>query len=426
MSFTERLIPPAYTSPSGIRQEFFYSSGLEKTFEHKLDGYEFADLDVSYFQDLGLTSDVLPFQVKIKGPDYDLDAKNFELLLREKGQGILEHPIHGTKNVVIGSVRRFDDPINAGGVATFDIAFFETDELQPAETSEFPAEIADQQNTIANEASSASFANTIRFRSILDQINVQETYQSYIGFVEKALAKVAAIQGEIAIAFNQVLGDILNNLDTLIETPLQLAQQTQFLIQLPLQATESFSERLTSYAELLDAVLQVDGDGVSFMESKDINTSLFNDVIISELFGAAAVNAIIQTASSSNYTTRTDALSSSEAVTTEFNKLTEILDRIQTKYKNEIFFDQYFSQSQNYNEMRTLLLTVIKDIQKRLLSLAMEKKFTLTIDKHYIDICANEYGKIDDETLQFFQDTNNIHGDDFFLLNKGREITVYV
>jgi prophage DNA circulation protein len=426
MSFTERLLTPAYTSPSGIRQEFFYSTGLEKSFEHKLDRYEFADLDVSYFQDLGLTSDVLPMQVKIKGPDYDLDAKNFEALLKEKGQGILEHPIHGTKNVVIGSVRRFDDPINAGGFATFDIAFFETDELQPAETIAFAAELADQQNILANEASAASFANTIKLRNILDQINFQETYRNYIGLVESALAKVAAIQGEIAIAFNQVLGDILNNLDTLIETPLQLAQQTQFLIQLPLQATESFSERFTSYAELLEDVLQLDGDGVSFLESRDINVSLLNDTLISELFGSAAINAVIQSASLSSYTIRTDALTASESVTTEFNKLTEILDRIQTKYENEIFFDQYFSQSQNYNEMRTLLLTVIKDIQKRLLSLAIEKKFNLTLDKHYIDVCGSEYGKIDDETLQFFQDTNNIHGDDFFILNKGREITVYV
>jgi prophage DNA circulation protein len=429
MSYIDRLLPAAYVSPSGTRIELRYSDGFEKTFEHKLGRFEFSQQKGTYFQDNDITSDVFPCRFHLAGPDYDLDADEFETLLKEKvtdTYGILEHPIYGSKNVVVSTVRRGDDPQNKGGIGVFDVLFYESITLQPEETQEFNADQSDQLKDATNQTSAEGFENNLDIDNSTKEFTARELYTSALGKLNDAMSFIANKQNQISIAFTQGLGDILNTLDTLIRDPLNLALQTQFILQLPVLATDSFLDRFDAYNELLNNVLQISGDDTSILESKEIDNTLTNEIGIAEVFGVATVSAMINTATLSEYTTRSEALAVIQSLLTAFNTLTDILDRLMERYASLIFFEQYFSQTESFNSLRTYLMSVIADIQKRSLSLAIEKTFTLTEDKHYLQICSDEYNDISEDTLSFFESTNNIIGDEFFLLPKGREVVVYI
>jgi len=422
----DRVKPAAYISPSGIRTEFRYQNEFQKEFSHKIGEFEFSDLGGSYYQDLDITGDSLPIICHFSGKDCDLQADDFEDTLREKGHGTLEHPVYGIKNVQIGKILRRENPLLAGGKVTFELEFFETIELQPDQTSEFNASEAEKLLDESNIANAENYAKNMLLNTLTRINEARDNVKAKLETVKKKLDFVSKVAGDITNAFNAGLGDLLDATDILIKKPLTLALQMQYVLQLPSSAVSSIANRFKSYQELLFDVLELDAQGNSSMKNLPPTAIARNQISNAELFGVATIGAMSKSASVTNYENRPQALQIAAQLKSNYEILTKILDDLQSNFDGELLFNQYFSQSELHQQIRTLLFSVIADIQKRALDLKIEKRFELKKATHYITICNEYYNDISNETLEFFEKTNNLTGDDFFLLPKNKEIIVYI
>jgi hypothetical protein len=426
MSYLDRIKPAQFISPSGKLFEFRYSEGFEKNFSHKVGEFQFSDLRGTYYQDNDVTSDGLPFKCYFAGPDYDLEAKEFEEALREKGHSFFLHPMYGTKLVQVLTVRRSDNPQKRGGIGTFDIEFGETIELQPEQTTEFNVEKAGDEKDEMNLQAALQFAENIINDTQNKITEIKSTIRSKINLAKDIMAKVAFLNEEIANSFTVGVNDMLDNLDTIIEEPFNFAQQMQNVFQQPILATEARLTRLDAYKDMLETMLELDGTGTSLLASEIVSDVLRNDVVIAEVFASAAMGAIIYSSSLSEYQNRTDAFDSISIINTNFDLMSNTLDVIQAKFTGELLFDQYFSQSLSFSVSRNFQQLVNADIQRRSLELKIEKRITLKKNTHYLTLCAENYNSIENDILEFFENTNNMTGDDYYILRKGREVILYI
>ena len=55
-----------------------------------------------------------------------------------------------------------------------------------------------------------------------------------------------------------------------------------------------------------------------------------------------------------------------------------------------------------------------------------ERSIILTKQRTIIDLCAELYGNIDDETLNFFITSNDLSGSEILEIQKGKEIVYYI
>lgn len=426
MSYLDRIKPAQYISPSGKLFEFRYSEGFEKNFSHKVGEFQFSDLKGSYFQDNDITSDGLPFRCHFAGPDYDLDANDFEEALREKGHAFLLHPVYGTKLVQPITIRRSDNPQGRGGIGSFDIQFQETIELQPNQTTEYNVEKAGDEKDEMNLQAALQFAENIINDTQNKITEIKSTIRSKINLAKDIMEKVAFLNEEIANSFTVGVNDMLDNLDTIIEEPFNFAQQMQNVFQQPILATEARLTRLDAYKDMIESMLQLDGTGNSLLAARTVNDVLRNDVVIAEVFASAAMAAIIYSSSLSEYQNRKDAFDSISIINTNFDLMSNTLDVIQGKFTGELLFDQYFSRSLSFSVSRTFQQSVNADIQRRSLDLKIEKRITLKKNTHYLTLCAENYNSIENDILEFFENTNNMTGDDYYILRKGREVILYI
>ena len=47
-------------------------------------------------------------------------------------------------------------------------------------------------------------------------------------------------------------------------------------------------------------------------------------------------------------------------------------------------------------------------------------------DRNYIELCGELYGNVGNDTLNFFINTNNLSGDEYFEIKKGRQVVYYI
>ncbi len=126
MAWQDRVGEASYSSPSGQTVTFDFED-LTSYFEKKTAGFEFPDADGTYVQDNGVSSRRFPMRCIFWGNDCDLQADGFELMLSERGEGQLSHPLKGKKTVVpFGSVTRIDALKTQANQAIVELEFWET------------------------------------------------------------------------------------------------------------------------------------------------------------------------------------------------------------------------------------------------------------------------------------------------------------
>ena len=126
MAWNDRIREAAYTSPSGIRQPFTYED-VGQSWEKRTTGFDFPDADGTLVQDNGRSGRRFPLRIFFSGGDHDLEAKAFDDLLGERGNGTLDHPMYGVAIVVpFGPITRRDDLKTAANQAILEVTFVAT------------------------------------------------------------------------------------------------------------------------------------------------------------------------------------------------------------------------------------------------------------------------------------------------------------
>ena len=201
MNYIDRLQIATFISASGKSIDFRFKDILEKSFDHKLGKFD-NDGNGVYYQDKGIGGLAFPMKAKFSGNNCDLDADEFVAALSEKGHATLEHPIYGSRNIVVGSVSEKTDPINRGGEVIIDVQFFETIELDNQ---------SDNLSTTAND-SALDEVNNVSAQDFQDNLiianltNLKTQFSSAMDKINNGLNFITQVQNNISIEFLEALG----------------------------------------------------------------------------------------------------------------------------------------------------------------------------------------------------------------------------
>ena len=292
----------------------------------------------------------------------------------------------------------------------------------------------------------------------IDQLNIEQaedmedsvdlsTGQGTASLVEGTISAVEAAQeflGSIAaqvdainILFTTLAAEILSTIDELARAPFDLARQVQNLIQLPMLAVDSATDRISAYTEYVNEVTTFDETEEN--EFTAGSPSGKNTLSIAGVASLAAISAINYSAVSTKsvtldeivsgeeisdigYLSRRQIIETIQAVQNIALITTEILSGIAAIFGAITFFSQYF----DYSILNKNLITAtIRNLNARIFSTSQEIIITTDEERNPVDLSAEVYGSVKVNTIQFLVSSNQLHGDEIYLIPKGKEIVFY-
>lgn len=415
MSWQDRIREAVYQSPSGLRISFSYED-VRMSFDKKTTAFNFPDANGTYVQDTGHTGDRHPMRLFFWGANHDLEADYFISLLKESGQGVLEHPFYGKIDVVpFGQISRRDDLKTAANQTIFDVQFWQTTGLIYPSSQSDPASDVLRSVDEFNDAQAAEFSELTELDNTFERSSLRNNYQSLLDNAEIGLRSVAETQSNVEDQFNAINDSINRGIDVLISDPLTLAFQTTQLLQAPARALTNVRARLSAYGDLANSIIS--GDGAVVTAGNDSRNS--NAFQTRNLFSLSYVTGSIISVVNNEFTTKPEAL---EAAETILNQFSDVIAWRDANYNslNQIDSGAAYQQLQEAVAIAAGFLVEIS------FTLKQESRIKLSRSRTIIDLVAELYDGDIDEQLDFFIASNNLSGSEILELPKGREIVYYI
>ena len=406
MSWQERLLEAAYTTPSGTRLTFQFRD-VSRQGTKRTAAFDFPDADGTFIQNNGKSGRRYPLNIYFSGNDYDLEAKAFFEGLDEDGVGILEHPAYGTVNVVpFGQITQKDDLATGANQAVFQVVFWATiGTLYPTAQGD-PADAVGAAIAAFNVTAAEQFAESVEANTAVETTTLRNRYQTVLDSVQSVLQPIADVQDDVRRQFNAVFDSINAGIDTLVGTPVTLAAQTVTLVQLPGQALAAILDRLDAYGNLISTLIS------------DQSYASCNDFSTNDLFAMSSGTGAIVSVVNNQFNTKPEALAAAESLLVLGEEVTdwrdlgfEALDLVDT---GEAY--------QKFQEAIALAAGFLVEIS---FALAQERQITLDRNRTIIDLAAELYGEVDPK-LDFLIDSNNLSGSEILEIPEGRRIVYYV
>lgn len=390
MSWLDRLRQLAYTAPDGTRTELTYGDVKSKT-PLKTTEYEYADSDFTVVQQFGHGGRRIPLQLFFSGTDYDQEADAFEALLLQRGSGILEHPVYGTRSVVpSGDVAVSDALVSGANQRTISVVFIEIGDIELS--------------TGADDDGTAALASVSSFEDAVAADFDPASRQQYVSLLDQVDDKLQAAADTLDSArrrFNEVNTSINSALTTLIGAPLTLAFQTIELINAPSRAAMLIQDRLAAYRNLLDSITG---------ETRDLRTA--------ELFAMTSVSASVVASVSEPFATRAAALSSAESLLSSLDAVT--LWR-QTLFDATGDTDQ-LDTGASYQALQEAVSLASASLITASFTLASQRTIVLSRRRTLIDLAGELFGQVDSRLDELISE-NALTGDEILELPAGKSIT---
>jgi hypothetical protein len=414
LTWEDRLKTAAYTSPNGQRVSFDYED-VSKSFDKKTAAFNFPDADGTYIQDLGHSGRRYPLRVIFWGSDYDLASNEFEVLLQQKGQGKLEHPIYGTIDVVpFGTITRRDDLKTAANQAIIQVTFWETTGVI------YPASNLDPASSILaaldefNASASETFENALSLDSSIERVTAKNQILAVVDQISDTMQPIIDLQDDVRSQFNAIEDSINRSIDVLIGEPLTLAFQTVQLIQSPARAVSAIADRLTAYGSLTDSIV----NSVNSIVSPGNDSTNSNTFHIADLNASSYVTGSVLSTVNNTFETKTDAINAADVVFSQFD---EVVEWREANFNSLLQVDT----GESYQKLQEAVALTAGFLIEISFSLKQERTIVLDRNRTIIDLSAEIYGQVD-EQLDFLIDTNNLTGSEILELPRGREIVYYI
>ena len=411
----------AYTSSRGTRIEFDYEN-VSMSFDKKTTAFDFPDADGTFIQDLGTSGRKFPLRCFFSGSDCDEAGDIFTEILSETGAGKLQHPMYGTITVVpYGAITRRDDLKTAANQTVFDVTFWETTNVI------YPTNQADGASLVTgaidslNEAMGGHLENSAELGTVAEQNGFAATVSSLMDTAKEGLDVVADTTAAVEQQFNAIYDSIDTAIDVLVEQPITLASQIMALVQSPARAFAAISTRLSVYRRMAENILGIDDDDPDSeinVYTAGYNSTNANKFYADEVFAVAAVSGQVLSVVNTTFETQVEAQEAAEGILELFSEVVVWRD---ANYESlgEIDTGEVYQQLQ---EAVAICAGYLLEIS---FSLKQERKIVLTRDRSFIDVCAELYGQTD-EIYDFFIKTNDLSGDEYFELKKGRTVVYYI
>lgn len=414
-----RIVEAAYTSPLGQRIPFLFQD-VSREWEKRTTKFDFNGLDGWYVADYGTSGRDYPLRCIFDGPDHDLIATAFEEGLAARGKGRLEHPLYGSFDVVpTGAVTRRNDLVGDVAASIIEVTFSTTlASIYPSSGPALPSEIS---AAVAgfNLAAALEFQGATTLSSALDQASGKATIRKGLKAVRNALG---AVSGQTAAArreFDSRYRLINEGLDTLVGQPLLLAQQVSGLVQAPARALAGLQSKLEGYALLADKLfgLSSSGTGTSTATAGAARRAR-NDLRIADLFAMSAVGAVVLATVDEEYDSRPGALAAAESMVAQMDATVE--------WREGRFEElEEVDEGGAYQALQESVALNGGYLVAGSFDLPVELRLVTDRARTAVDLCAQLYGDVGDEALQFFLDSNRLSGAEILEIPKGRTVVHY-
>lgn len=413
-----RLRAAAYVAPSGLRSEFQYTS-VRRSATKRTRVFQFADIDGHFVQQNGIGGREYPLRCIFTGDDHDLLATSFELSCYEAGVGRLEHPLYGVFDVVpVDSVDRRNDLVREANQSIVEVTFSTT------LASVYPTIAAQGVNELLlavdgfNVAAAEQFRVRGSFASALNQAESKGAIRAALGDISATLSAASAATAESRRAFDSNFRAINDGLDILVGQPLELARQMLNLIQAPARAVSALSSRLDSYARLAQRLFAREITLAGSGSADDDLTRAGNDFAVNDLVALGAVSGALLATTAGGYRSKPDALAAAVAVQAQ-------LDAAVAWRETTIDTLGVTDTGESYQGIQEAGAAGVSYLVTEALSLLPERRLTLGRARTCVDLCAEFYGSVSDERLQFFIDSNRLTGSEILEVPRGRTVVYY-
>lgn len=407
MTAEDRIQDAAYTSPGGRRFTFQYEN-VSRSFDKLGAEFTFPDSVGTYVQDLGRSGRKYPLTVFFNGDDYDLEASAFEAALGESGIGVLDHPVHGSVDVVpLGAITRNDNLKSEGNQASITVTLLETIEfIFPALSTDPAAEVSNAIDEY-NIAKAQEFEDQLNVSSEIERVTFESRYRSALGTAKSGLDGIANQDTSVFSTFNNINDSILNGLDILVGQPLALALQTSIMMQTPALAGTQIGARLDAYRNLLNVII------ANILPQSN---SFQND----DLFASAYVSGSVVSVVNTQFETKTQAIAAASEISEQMDALTVWRDG-NYEALEAIDVGGAYQQLQEAVALAAGFLVQIS------FTLKQERRVVLQRARTIIDLAAQYYpnDQLSDDSINFIISSNNLPGVSYIEVPAGTEFIYF-
>jgi hypothetical protein len=410
---------------SPISGEIFIATwrGNPRQITNKVSIHEFPDITGAKVQAQGAGPWFYPLTFSFGGADNDRDANDFmEALRREpKNKWRVDHPIRGPLFLTWLDAIENIEPVTSGNLTTI-----ETNWVEGLPDSE--EESAAQAQAVAEfQAEQANAKATEQFTQVAKQ-DTPSKYQSIKNSISDA---ITSVKSKISLVENfEIIDPQLLAIAAAIENTLSepvidtdaLAGQMQLLVQLSVLGQNSATDAVAMFSDfandvLLNAPTTADDIGVS-------------QIAVTELVASAAIVAAGQSALIGGITSRSELVTTAQALSDLLQNVTDSLDETQSLYDDEFIDKLYWSQSSAYADMLKMTNDANHFLFLSLLGLPAERTIILKEDTFTGQIAKNEYGNInisgdDLGNLDKLITSTHWHGNDIYMQNAGASVLIY-
>ena len=407
-------------SPSGQEIPFDFED-ISSQYDLKAAVFESAAGNGTYVQPNGHTSGRFPMAAIFHGSGYELRAEAFLSAMLESGVFVLTHPQYRIPiNVVpVGTVDRFDGYQSGTNQTIYSVTFFETTGLLVGGESDIQ-----QSFDSFLDASAADFADAIDTDSVLDEKSLLERVKSTVKTIQTALKRGS--QGlENATRGIEAVGDSINRgIDTLIGQPLTMARQMQILIGEPARQADLSKSKLTAYGDMADSIFGMP-DAEQNKYSRETINAFHTNALVAKT--TVANMAILSVKGSGEFETKFDFLYWADYLKSKMDDLQEWSDNNFQNIEDLTAIDRgAIDVGGGLTDLWDTVAKAISDLITGSFEAKTQFSRELAAEMTPIDLCYELYGTADHDHLDLLARTNDLSGDEYFLIPKGRRIVWYL
>jgi hypothetical protein len=336
------------------------------------------------------------------------------------------HPVHGFVELQLVSVTENVQPVDNGGITEFNTDWIEPIDPETLKTARELAGAIDTAIDDLNRSALEEFLENVsqRTEALTNAIeNAANTVNNIITNATEPLFTGLDILNNAINGVQRSYQSVVTNSTIVLES---LAGQLQQIAQLPALGSGDGQAKLNAYSEAASGISDVlPRSGLLLSESSELQR---NEVATTQLGQNATLGGVAKVARVASLTTRAQAIELAEEINGLYDSMVSNLELAQNSFEELDIDEQWVAQSGTATDSAQLVATVTEFLITVAPDLKIERRFTLDRPRSPIEITVSEYGSLgeNDENFDLFIETNGLKGQEIFLLDRGREVVVYV
>ena len=426
-----------FISPEGNEHSAKWIGG-RRNFDKKLGIFIFPKVRGNLVQDLDVNSTRYTIPVQFDGVDNDLNAQAFFQSLKERGIWTVTHPVHGVLELQLLSVNQIDEPVTSGGITTVETEWIEPIDEETLQTAAEAAATLEELSDNLSVSAAQQFADNLDDSTEALANSIDATVRGVANVTDFILSPLTSSVDALSTSMNLIQNGINDTLNATVLDVLSLGGQIQELIEQPALATTSLAASQTYYTDLANELISSLPSTTGRLTAKERNEALIAELALMAALSAlsraatASIRAAQEGAFDPSLTTvptetRAQAVAGAQETIAFFKLLTDQLELIQEGFETETVDDQYFAQLQSYNDAAQLTAQTVRFLLISSFDLKVERRFVLDQPRNPLEIAVTEYGGFGegDSNIDLFIRSNELTGNEIYLLPAGREVVVY-